>query len=105
MTGVSNTDKSMNREIDVTVVKTIEARVVKNIKEEPSNEHCDVWNIEATFLDKIPGEANRILADPHELQVDQIEGARTDCSRTSVTIRTRRKSGLEPGDVIHLRLD
>jgi hypothetical protein len=94
----------MNRERDATLMKTIEARVVKNIKEEPSNEHCDVWNVEATFLDKIPDDANRILADPGELQVDQIEG-RTDCSRTSVTIRTQRKSGLKPGDVIHLRLD
>jgi hypothetical protein len=95
----------MKREIDAALMKTVEARVVKNIKEEPSNEHCDVWNIEATFLDKIPDDTNRILADPRELQVDQIEGARTDCTRTSVTIRTQRKSGLGPGDLIHLRLD
>jgi hypothetical protein len=95
----------MNREIDATLMKTIEARVIKNIKEEPSNEHCDVWNVEATFLDKIPDGTNRILADPDELRVDQIEGARTDCTRTYVTIRTQRKSGLEPGDLIHLRFD
>jgi hypothetical protein len=95
----------MNREIDAALMKTIEARVVKNIKEEPSNEHCDLWNIEATFLDKIPDDANRILADPDELQVDQVEGARTDLTRTSVTIRTQRKSGLKPGDLIHLRFE
>jgi hypothetical protein len=64
-----------------------------------------VWNIEATFLDKIPDDANRILADPDELQVNQIEGARTDLTRTAVTIRTQRKSGLAPGDLIHLRFD
>jgi hypothetical protein len=86
-------------------MKTIEARVIKNIKEEPSNEAFDVWNIEATFLDKIPEDAKWMTADPRELQVDQIEVARTDPTRTCVTIRTQRKSGLEPGDLIHLRFD
>jgi hypothetical protein len=32
-------------------MKTIEARITKNIKEDPSIEECDIWNIEATFLD------------------------------------------------------
>jgi hypothetical protein len=91
--------------IDADLMKTIEARVVKNIKEEPSNEHCDVWNIEATLLDKFPESVDRITADPDELQVKQIEVARTDCTHTCITIRTERKSGLEPGDVIHLQFE
>ena len=33
-------------------MKTIEARITKNIKEAPSIEECDIWNIEATFLDR-----------------------------------------------------
>ena len=35
-------------------MKTIQARVTKNIKEDPSVEECDVWNIEATFLEAFP---------------------------------------------------
>jgi hypothetical protein len=93
----------MNRDADLS--KTVEARVVKNIKEEPSNECCDVWNVEATFLDKIPEDAKRIMADFDELQVDQIEAGRTNPTRTCVTIRTQRKSNLEPGDLIHLQFD
>jgi hypothetical protein len=90
---------------DAELMKTIEARVVKNIKEEPSNECCDVWNIEATVPDKIPEDAKLIVADFGELQVDQIEVARTDPTRTCVTIRTQRKSSLEAGDLIHLQFD
>jgi hypothetical protein len=92
-------------ERDADLMKTIEGRVVKNIKEEPSNECCDVWNIEATVPDKIPEDAKRIIADLGELQVEQIEVARTDPTRTCVTIRTQRKSGLEPGDSIHLQFE
>jgi hypothetical protein len=86
-------------------MKTVEARVTRNIKEEPSNEAFDVWNIEATFLDKIPEDATGIRADPAEIQVHQIEAVRTDGTRTAVTIRTQRKSGLQPGDVIHLSFE
>ena len=35
-------------------MKTIRARVTKNIKEDPSIEECDIWNVEATFLDPFP---------------------------------------------------
>jgi hypothetical protein len=35
-------------------MKTIEARITKNIKEDPSIDECDIWNIEATFLDPFP---------------------------------------------------
>jgi len=83
-------------------MKTIQARVTKNIKEDPSIEECDIWNIEATFLDILPDDAMRITADPDEIGVKQLEEARADSTRTSVTIRTQSKSRLEPGEVIHL---
>jgi hypothetical protein len=86
-------------------MKTIEAQVTKNIKEEPSNQDFDVWNIEATFLDKLPQEATRITADPVEIQVDQVAAARMDKTRTAVTIRTQRKSRLQAGEVIHLSFE
>jgi hypothetical protein len=83
-------------------MKTIQARITKNIKEDPSIEECDIWNIEATFLDALPNDATRITADPVEIGVNQIEAARSDGTRTAITIRTQRKSPLEPGEVIHL---
>jgi hypothetical protein len=83
-------------------MKTIQARVTKNIKEDPSIEECDIWNIEATFLDILPDNATRITADPAEIGVNQIESARSDGTRTAITIRTQQKSRLEPGEVIHL---
>jgi hypothetical protein len=83
-------------------MKTIQARVTKNIKEDPSIEQCDVWNIEATLLDTLPHDVVRITADPVEIGVDQLEAARSDKTRTAVTIRTQRKSRLQPGEVIHL---
>lgn len=86
-------------------MKTIDARVTKNIKEEPSNEDFDVWNIEATFLNKLPEEATRITADPGEIQVDQVAAARTDKTRTAITIRTQPKSRLRAGEVIHLSFE
>jgi hypothetical protein len=83
-------------------MKTIQARVTKNIKEDPSIEQCDVWNIEATLHDTLPHDVVRITADPVEIGVDQLEAARSDKTRTAVTIRTQRKSRLQPGEVIHL---
>ena len=83
-------------------MKTIEARITKNIKEDPSIEECDIWNIEATFLHALPEDATGITADPVEIGVKQIEAARSDSTRTAITIRTQRKSRLEPGEVIHL---
>ena len=80
----------------------IKARVTKNIKEEPSNEQYDFWNIEATFLDKCPEKATELLADSTEIETLQVEAIRIDSTRTAVTIRTRQKSVLKPGDVIHL---
>ena len=86
-------------------MKTIRARVTKNIKEDPSIEECDIWNVEATFLDRLPEDAMHITADPGEIGVNQLEAARTDSTRTAITIRTQRKSRLQPGEVIHLRFE
>jgi hypothetical protein len=83
-------------------MKTIEARITKNIKEDPSVEECDIWNILATFLDPLPSDAVSITTDPVEIGVRQLEAARTDSSRTEVTIRTQKKSRLRPGEIIHL---
>jgi hypothetical protein len=83
-------------------MKTIEARITKNIKEDPSIEACDIWNIEATFLDPLPSDATGMTADPIEIGVAQIAAARMDATRTSITIRTQQKSRLQPGEMIHL---
>jgi hypothetical protein len=83
-------------------MKTIHARVTKNIKEDPSIEECNIWNIQATFLDPLPLDAVHITADPVEIGVNQLEIARTDGTRTAITIRTQCKSRLQPGEVIHL---
>jgi hypothetical protein len=50
-------------------MKTIEARVTRNIKEEPSVEKCNIWNIEASFLDTLRGDAMRLSAGPVEIGV------------------------------------
>ena len=83
-------------------MKTIEARVTKNIKEDPSIEECDIWNIQATLLDRLPDDAHAIVVDSIEIAVEQLEAARTDGTRTAVTIRTHRKSPLQPGETVHL---
>jgi hypothetical protein len=83
-------------------MKTIEARVTRNIKEQPSIKECNIWNIEATFLHSLPQDAVRLTADPLEIGVEQIAPARTNSSRTAITIRTQCKSRLQPGEMIHL---
>jgi hypothetical protein len=86
-------------------MKIIEARITKNIKEDPSIEECDIWNIEATFLSPLPSEVTGLTADPVEIVVGQLETARIDSTRTTVTIRTQKKSPLRPGEMIHLRFE
>lgn len=83
-------------------MKTIEARVTTNIKEDPSIQECDIWNIQAMFLNALPIDAMGITADPVEIGVPQLEAARTDGMRTAITIRTQGKSRLQPGELIHL---
>jgi hypothetical protein len=86
-------------------MKTIQARVTKNIKEDPSIKECDIWNIQATFLGRLPDDAMRIIADAVEIGVNQLEAARIDSTRTAITIRTQRKSRLQPGEVIHVAFE
>jgi hypothetical protein len=83
-------------------MKIIEARITKNIKEDPSIEECDIWNIEATLLSPLPSGATGLTGDPIEIGVRQLETARMDSTRTTVTIRTQKKSPLRPGEMIHL---
>src|ERR1700689_3900080 len=96
------TGETVQRIKEPLTMKTIEARVTTNSKEDPSIEECDIWNIQATFLDPLPSNATHITADPIEIGVKQIEAARTDGTRTAITIRTRQKSRLQPGEMIHL---
>jgi len=83
-------------------MKTIEARVTKNIKEDPSIQECDIWNIQAMFLNALPIDAKHITTDPIEIGVVQLEAGRTDSMRTAITVRTQGKSRLQPGELIHL---
>ena len=98
----SNLSETVHPMKEPLTMKTIEARITTNIKEDPSIEECDIWNIQATFLDPLPGNATDIMADPIEIGVKQLEAARTDGTRTAVTIRTQQKSRLQPGELIHL---
>jgi hypothetical protein len=83
-------------------MKTIRARITKNIKEDPSVEQCDIWNIEASFLEPLPSGAHSLTTDAVEIGVFQLAAAREDGIHAGVTIRTQRKSPLAPGDVIHI---
>jgi hypothetical protein len=98
----SNFSETVHRIQEPLTMKTIEARITTNIKEDPSIEECDIWNIQATFLDPLPNDATQITADPIEIGVKQLEAARTDETRTAITIRTQQKSRLQPGEMIHL---
>ena len=86
-------------------MKTIEARVTRNIKEQPGIEECNIWNIQASFLHNLPQDAVHLTADPLEIGVDQMAPARMDDSRTAITIRTQCKSRLQPGEIIHLEFE
>src|SRR5271166_2621593 len=83
-------------------VAALERHLARPVVVDPSIKECDIWNIEATFLDPLPDDAMRITVDPGEIGVNQLEVARKDSTRTAITIRTQRKSRLQPGEVIHL---
>jgi hypothetical protein len=85
-------------------MKTIQARVTRNVKEDPSIEECDIWNVETALLEKIPDEGASLTADPDEIQVDQIPGSKLDLTRTILTIRTQGRSPVRPGDTIHVKV-
>jgi hypothetical protein len=83
-------------------MKTIPARVTRNVKEDPSVEECDVWNVETALLEKLPNEEVSLIADADEIQVKQIPGSKLDHTRTMLTIRTKGRSPLKAGDTIHV---
>ena len=81
-------------------MKTIQARVTRNVKEDPSVEDCDVWNIETVLLEKLPRDEVSLAADPDEIKVEQIPGSKLDATRSILTIRTEGHSPLKAGDTI-----
>jgi hypothetical protein len=83
-----------------------QARVTRNVKEDPSVEECDIWNIETALLERLPKGEVSLTADPNEIQVEQIPGSKLDLTRTILTIRTQGRSPLTPGDTIsvHVRV-
>jgi hypothetical protein len=83
-------------------MKTIQARVTRNVKEDPSIEECDIWNVETALLEKLPNEGVSLIADPDEIQVEQIPGSKLDITRTILTIRTNGRSPVRPGDTVHI---
>jgi hypothetical protein len=86
-------------------MKTIQARVTRNIKEDPSVEQGDIWNVETVLLEKITNEEVRLIADPKQIGVEQIPGSKLDTTRTVLTIRTRGRSPLKEGDTIQIGIE
>jgi hypothetical protein len=85
-------------------MKTIQARITRNVKEDPSIPEWDIWNIECMLLEKLPDQEARLAADPKEIPIEQISGSRLDRSRTILTFRTQGRSLVREGDTIHIRL-
>ena len=83
-------------------MKTIRARVTRNVKEDPSVEEFDVWNVETVLLEKVPNEEVSLVADPEEIHVEQIPGSKLDSTHTILTIRTKGHSPVRAGDIIHV---
>jgi hypothetical protein len=81
-------------------MKKVQARVTRNIKEDPSTQEPNVWNVESSLLDKLPDAEVSLVADPKEIGVEQISGSKLDSTRTIFTIRTRSRSPLKEGDTI-----
>lgn len=84
-------------------MKTIRARVTRNIKEDPSIPEWDIWNIESVLLERVPDQA-RLAADPKEIHVEEISESRLDRTRAVLTLRARGRSPLRAGDTIHITL-
>jgi hypothetical protein len=83
-------------------MKTIPARVTRNIKEDPSTQETDIWNVEIIFFEKLPDEEVSLVPDPKKIGVEQIPGSKLDSTRTVYTIRTRGRSPLKEGDTIQV---
>jgi hypothetical protein len=45
-------------------MKTILARVTRNVKEDPSIPKTNIWNVETVFLEKLPAEEVSLVPDP-----------------------------------------
>ena len=85
-------------------MKTIQARITRNIKEDPSIQETTIWNVEAVLLEKLPDQEVSLVADPKKIGVEQISGSKLDCTRTVFTIRTQGRSPLKEGDTIQVRI-
>ena len=83
-------------------MKTIPARITRNVKEDPSIQETSIWNVETVLLEKLPDEEVSLVGDPKEIGVEQIPGSKLDCTRTVFTIRTRGRSPLKEGDTIQV---
>ena len=84
-------------------MKTVQATVTRNLKEDPSIPECDIWNIESVLLERVPDQA-QVAADSKQIHVEQISESRLDRTRTVVTLRTLGRSPLRAGNTIHIRL-
>ena len=83
-------------------MKTILARVTRNVKEDPSIQEANVWNVETVLLEKLPEAEVSLVADPKTIGVEQIPGSKLDSTRTIFTIRTQGRSPLKEGDTIQV---
>ena len=85
-------------------IKTIPARITRNVKEDPSIQETTIWNVETVLLEKLPDQEVSLVADPKEIGVEQIPGSKLDSTRTVFTIRTQGRSPLKEGDTIQVRI-
>jgi len=85
-------------------MKTIPARVTRNIKEDPSVQETTIWNVETVLLEKLPDQEVSLAVDPKKIGVEQISGSKLDSTRTVFTIRTQGRSPLKEGDTIQVRI-
>jgi hypothetical protein len=85
-------------------MKRLEAKVVENIKEDPSSEpdqDPNTWLIEANLEEDILDWENvRLAFRSSEIEAEIVESSMSAPDR--FTIRTRGKSPLKKGDVIHV---
>jgi hypothetical protein len=85
-------------------MKRAEAKIVENIKEDPASEpdqDPNTWLIEAELdQDILDWESARLDLRFSEIDAEIIESSMSEPNR--FTVRTRGKSPLQKGDVIHV---
>lgn len=97
---------STNRRFELisAYMKRAEARIVENTKEDPLSEpdrDPNTWLISAKLdQDILNWESVRLDLQSSEVDAEIIESSMSEPSH--LTIRTRGKSPLKPGDVIHV---